>query len=576
MAPRRQQGLPIPFGGGRIDYFDHQITLNDGFESSDLSNWSSVATFGDGTATVQTTTVKTGTYAAALGASANPGSASYVRRQVTPAQTDLSAAGDLIVTAEGATNSNVPVITLLDGAGNGVVSLYRQNHDSDKLWIQAGGAYNATTGTLPLNTWGRLEVRATLNGAGTDFLEARLNGNVIFTTSAATLGATGNLATLQLGQNVPSQAFSIVADNILLTSRSAVPPGPVTAIQSGPAGVVPVSTATFQFTSSAPNSSFTCSLDAAAAVACLSPTTYNGLSAGSHTFRVQATDTHGTTDPNPPIATWTVNLHKLLIADEGDNRLLITDFSGRPVWEFDNPNGRGAGAGPLGVRWQPNNQILATFGTGEVGLIDVASKSWVWQTSGYNQVWFQSPYDAELLPDGNLAVAVRFNDTGRVTVYNRTTGATVWNHLLSNAHAVHFRSVGYNTTLPTLLIGGWGTIAEVAYQPNSGETGQTVTWSVNSTWTHDVIPLPNDQLLSTEGQSVQKIDRLGSQLWTASTPDGKHLAINPDSGYIDTQGHGNSIEFRDLNGILTNAWTTLTNGSPLNYPYGIQVVDFSG
>ena len=140
--------------------------------------------------------------------------------------------------------------------------------------------------------------------------------------------------------------------------------------------------------------------------------------------------------------------YKLLIADYLNKRLLITDFDGRVVWEMLDPTANGDYAcGPIGVRWLPNNQILATFGTGEVGVIDVATKAWVWKTKGYNGDAFLSPYDAELLPDGNLAVATRFNKNGRVTVYNRATGAEVWKHALRKAHSVHYRTAdqSYNS-----------------------------------------------------------------------------------------------------------------------------------
>src|SRR5829696_4469376 len=42
-------------------------------------------------------------------------------------------------------------------------------------------------------------------------------------------------------------------------------------------------------------------------VACTSPTLYNGLSEGSHTFQVRAVDTLGNRDPSPASATWTVD-----------------------------------------------------------------------------------------------------------------------------------------------------------------------------------------------------------------------------------------------------------------------------
>ena len=52
-------------------------------------------------------------------------------------------------------------------------------------------------------------------------------------------------------------------------------------------------------------STFECSLDDAAYTACSSPANYLGLSAGSHTFRVRATDRVSNTDPTPAEQTWT-------------------------------------------------------------------------------------------------------------------------------------------------------------------------------------------------------------------------------------------------------------------------------
>lgn len=272
--------------------------------------------------------------------------------------------------------------------------------------------------------------------------------------------------------------------------------------------------------------------------------------------------------------------YKLLIADHLNKRLLITDFSGRVVWKFDNPAGQdGYTGGPLGVRWLPGNQILATFGTGEVGVIDVASKTWVWQTKGYGGDWFQSPYDAELLPDGRLAVALRVNSGGRISIYDRPTGTEIWRHLLSNAHSVHYRSAedSWNSEDPTMLVGGWGSIREVSYR---GTAAQTVTWQVKSEYTHDVMALPgNTTLLTTEGYYIQKIDRVGSQLWKRSTPDeNRRIAMNPNDsgGYIYTVAESDRIEFRDEKGNLLRDWSRLSDDTILDYPYGLAVIHYPG
>ncbi|MGH2810634.1 MAG: hypothetical protein ACRDIA_07105, partial [Actinomycetota bacterium] len=265
---------------------------------------------------------------------------------------------------------------------------------------------------------------------------------------------------------------------------------------------------------------------------------------------------------------------KLLIADHLSKRLLITDLNGRLVWSFHNPTGRTGTSGPLGVRWMPGNQILATFGTGEVGLIDVATRSWVWKVTGFNNEAFQSPYDAELLPDGNLAVALRFNEKGRVSVYNRETGEQVFRDLLSDAHSLRYRSPeqSYNSDLPTLLMGGWGAVKEVTYQPG-GE--HRVSWTARTEYTHDAMVVDNDELLTTEGYYIQRINRQASQIWRKSTPDeNRRITTGPSGEFIYSVGEGDRIEFRTPSGDLIRQWSFLSDGTSLDYPYGIQLIRY--
>lgn len=82
---------------------------------------------------------------------------------------------------------------------------------------------------------------------------------------------------------------------------------PDTTISSGPSGTVAATSASFEFASSDPDSTFTCSLDGGAAAPCTSPFNVAGLGQGSHTFTVAATDPAGNTDPTPATASWTVD-----------------------------------------------------------------------------------------------------------------------------------------------------------------------------------------------------------------------------------------------------------------------------
>ena len=197
--------------------------FSDGFESGNFSAWSSVVTGGDGTATVQSAIVRTGSYAAQLSESANTGSKSYVRETFS-AQQDLTATGDFQVLQQGASGGNVPFFRFLDPSGTRIVSLYRQNGTTGTIGLTYGGLHPATTGKLALNTWATLSVHLTTSGTG-GTVTVTLNGTQIYQATDATLASVGT-ATLQLGNDSAAQAFGIVADTISVQSGSGSSPTP--------------------------------------------------------------------------------------------------------------------------------------------------------------------------------------------------------------------------------------------------------------------------------------------------------------------------------------------------------------
>src|ERR687893_2766468 len=83
---------------------------------------------------------------------------------------------------------------------------------------------------------------------------------------------------------------------------------PETTITSGPSGSVSGTTATFEFTSDEPGSTFHCQLLPLepAPTNCASPKAYSGLTAGTeYTFSVLATDNSGNTNASPATRTFT-------------------------------------------------------------------------------------------------------------------------------------------------------------------------------------------------------------------------------------------------------------------------------
>ncbi len=85
---------------------------------------------------------------------------------------------------------------------------------------------------------------------------------------------------------------------------------PETTITAQPPASTTESSATFSFSSSESGSTFACKLDAGSWSSCASPKVYSGLSVGSHTFSVRATDATGNTDATPATKSWTIEAAK--------------------------------------------------------------------------------------------------------------------------------------------------------------------------------------------------------------------------------------------------------------------------
>jgi hypothetical protein len=82
---------------------------------------------------------------------------------------------------------------------------------------------------------------------------------------------------------------------------------PDTTLTATPPAVTNSPSASFSFTATETGSTFQCTLDGGAFVACTSPQSYSALAGGSHTFQVRATDPAGNADSTPASFTWTVD-----------------------------------------------------------------------------------------------------------------------------------------------------------------------------------------------------------------------------------------------------------------------------
>ncbi len=92
----------------------------------------------------------------------------------------------------------------------------------------------------------------------------------------------------------PVTSSTVIVDNTL----------PVTSITSQPTPYLNSASATFSFSASEPNVSYSCRLDDGSYISCSNPYTISGLANRSHTITVRATDAAGNVDPNPPSISW--------------------------------------------------------------------------------------------------------------------------------------------------------------------------------------------------------------------------------------------------------------------------------
>jgi hypothetical protein len=197
--------------------------FTDGFESGSFSAWSSAPVVsGDGTATVQSNVVRSGAFAARLSESTSSTSGSYIRQSLSPSRTELRVTAQLDVLAEGLSGSSVPLIRLFTGTGARLVSVYRQNATGGKLYVQHSGLFIATTGTLALATWASIDLHVIVSGS-TSTVEVRLNDVPIYQTTTAALG-TDPILSVQLGNEVKAQAFTLAADDVVVTDGGSPPP----------------------------------------------------------------------------------------------------------------------------------------------------------------------------------------------------------------------------------------------------------------------------------------------------------------------------------------------------------------
>jgi large repetitive protein len=189
---------------------------------------------------------------------------------------------ELRLFAASATNGrSIQVLTLNDAWNESSVTWNNQP--------SAGGAVVSVNSGTGWRTWD--VTQHVLNGANNGFLMRDSTEN-----------QNGGARTQQYHSRENSNVPELVITFKEVTAPDITPP--VVEIIEAPASPTTATTAQFTFTANEP-ATFECSLDGAPFANCVSPASYSGLSVGSHTFQVRATDTAGNTS-QPLSYTWTI------------------------------------------------------------------------------------------------------------------------------------------------------------------------------------------------------------------------------------------------------------------------------
>jgi hypothetical protein len=142
--------------------------------------------------------------------------------------------------------------------------------------------------------------------ATVDFL---VDGSVVATDTTSPYSVTWNSASLADGQHSLTARATDTAGNVTTSASRTINTenaAPTVTIDAGPADPSSSSSALFSFHSSEAVSTFACKIDNGPFKNCSSPKNYGGLSDGSHTFQVRATDAANNTGAATTF-TWTID-----------------------------------------------------------------------------------------------------------------------------------------------------------------------------------------------------------------------------------------------------------------------------
>ncbi len=174
--------------------------------------------------------------------------------------------------------------------------------DTDNRMVHVFGASPCCSGGIVYTKSTSIDNINFPSGKGTPFIQSSTD-TTINNPSSTKQNVNGASGLVVIASDDHSRYY--LHNKIDLGPADTTPPD--TIIDSGPTGTIVSSSATFTFHATETPATFECRLNNGSWTACVSPKTYSGLSDGSYTFRVRATDSTGNTDQSPALQSFDVD-----------------------------------------------------------------------------------------------------------------------------------------------------------------------------------------------------------------------------------------------------------------------------
>jgi large repetitive protein len=297
-------------GCGTIGFCGTYSDATSGVQSVEISirqgtgNYWNGSSFGSGSEVWNTSSLAGGNWSYAFPASSFPADGTYtIRVKATDNATNAEAPSSRSFTYD-ATNPSALFTFPASGAAY-------KNAD----W-NAGCATNGFCGTYSDATSGVQSVEISIRRGAGNYWNGSSFGSGSEVWNLTTI-AGGNWEYALAASNFPADGSYTIRVKATDNANNGESPSsrsftidtaaPNTTIDSSPNLDSSSAAATFTFSSTEGSSTFACELDGGGFSSCSTPKSYSGLSEGSHTFKVRATDQAGNTDASAAQFTWTVD-----------------------------------------------------------------------------------------------------------------------------------------------------------------------------------------------------------------------------------------------------------------------------